>query len=254
MLPVERQNRILKFARRDGTVRTIDLARDFDVAEETIRRDLDFLSRRGHLKRTHGGAIDISATLAELPHDERESQQLEEKAAIAKEAIRLIAPGETILLDASSTALQIALALPPSLPVRVVSYSLAVTERLTGQENVEIVQLGGVYDARGRRFSGLLTEMSLRALRIDRFFFSSGGLDPVRGFSEPNAEQASLKRAMLEHSAWNCAVIDHTKMGAQAEFFFAKPEEVAVVITDGQSKNYGKTYLKNPPFTLCYSR
>lgn len=254
MLPVERQNRILKLARRDGTVRTIDLAKDFDVAEETIRRDLDFLSRRGHLKRTHGGAIDISAPLAELPYAERETRQLEEKIAIAKEAVRLICPGETILLDASSTALQIASNLPTTLPVRVVSYSLAVIERLTGHENVEMVQLGGVYEPRGRRYSGMLTDMALRSIRIDRFFFSGGGLDPIRGFSEPNPEQARLKRVMLEHSAWNCALVDHTKLGAQSDFFFAKPEEVAVVITDREGKTFAKTHLKNPPFTLRYSR
>lgn len=252
MLPVERQNRILKLARTHGTVRTIDLARDFDVAEETIRRDLDFLARVGHLRRTHGGAMDNSAPLAELPYSERESRQLDEKTAIAKEAVRLISPNETLLFDASSTALQLASHLPIGVPLRVVSHSIAVMDRLAGHEAIELVQLGGVYEPRGRRYNGLLTELALRALRIDRFFFSAGGCDPVRGLSEPNAEQARLKRAMLEHSAWNCALVDHTKMGGQDDFFFAQLHEINVLVTDGKSRGYAKANFKNRPFTLKF--
>lgn len=254
MLPVERQNRILKLARTNGTVRTIDLARDFDVAEETIRRDLDFLSRRGHLKRTHGGAMDNSAPLAELPYSERESRQLDEKTAIAKEAIRLILPGETILIDASSTALQLVSHIPVGLPLRVVSHSIAVMERLAGHESVELIQLGGVYEPRGRRYSGMLTELSLRALRIDRFFFSASGLDPLRGLSDPNSEQARLKRVMIEHATWNCALIDHTKMGGQDDFFFAQLHDVNAVVTDGKARGYAKANFKSIPFDLKFSR
>lgn len=254
MLPVERQNRILKLARREGTVRTIDLARDFEVAEETIRRDLDFLSKRGHLKRTHGGAMDVSAPLAELPYLERETQQLEEKVAIAKDAASLLAAGETILLDTSSTALQLASHIPLGMPLRVVTHSVAVIERLMHQDDVELIQLGGIYEARGRRYSGSMTEMGVRSLKIDRFFYSGGGLDPVRGISEPNPEQARLKRVMLEHAIWNCLLIDHTKLGHQTDHFFARPEEVHSVITDTGGAAYAKEHLAKVPFEVRVAR
>src|SRR5690606_34935061 len=99
MLAAERQRRILEICRRDGNVRTTDLARDFDVTEETIRRDLDSLSKRGHLLRTHGGAMDPSVSLAEPSHNERQARQSAEKEAIAAEAATWLSPGETILLD-----------------------------------------------------------------------------------------------------------------------------------------------------------
>jgi len=254
MLPAERQSRILKLARRDGTVRTIDLAKEFEVAEETIRRDLDLLARLGHLRRTHGGAMDTSAPLAELPYSERQARQLDEKIAIAREATRFLMAGETILLDASSTALELASNLPLGLPLRIVSYSLPVVERLAGQDAIELVQLGGTYEARGRRYSGQLTELALRALRIDRFFYSGAGLDPVRGVSEPNPEQSRLKRVMIEHSEWNCALIDHTKLGKQADFFFARPEEIDQVITDREGQVFASRLPARPGFQLACSR
>ncbi len=254
MLAAERQRRILDLARRDGTVRTTDLARDFGVTEETIRRDLDLLGRRGHLRRTHGGAMDASAMLAEPSYTERQARQLEEKIAIAREAVKLLSPGDTILLDASSTALELASHLPDGMPLRVITYSLAVVERLAAREDVEMIQLGGIYEPRGRRFSGLLTESSLRALRVDRFFFSGGGLDPVRGISEPNPEQARIKRLSLEHSAWNCALIDHSKLGVQTDFFFAAPSEIDAVVTDRGAKHFAKTHLKSTPYDLRIAR
>ena len=255
MLAAERQRKILERVRRDGTVRTTDLAKDFIVTEETIRRDLDLLGRRGHLRRTHGGAMDATAPLGELSQTEREARQLDEKISIGREAVRLVCPRETILLDASTTALEFAGQLPGDIPLRVVTYSLAAIERLAAQEsNLELIQLGGTYEPRGRRFSGMLTESALRALRIDRFFFSGGGLDPARGISEPNPEQARLKRLMLKHAEWSCVLLDHTKFGVQTDFYFAAPEEVNAVITDRGSKIYSKTHLKDVPYELKFAR
>ena len=125
---------------------------------------------------------------------------------------------------------------------------------LAGRGDLELVQLGGTYEARGRRFSGMLTESALRLLKIDRFFFSGAGIDPSQGISEPNPEQARLKRMMIELSAWNCALVDHSKLGVKADHFFATPQDLDVVVTDRDSKAYAKTYLKDPPYELKFAR
>jgi DeoR/GlpR family transcriptional regulator of sugar metabolism len=253
MIPLERQRRILENARREGTVRTVELAREFAVTEETIRRDLDLLTRRGRLRRTHGGAVDPAALLAgmartELSHAERGVRQLAEKQAIARAAVTFIGPGETILLDASSTALELASLLPSGLSLRLVTYSLAVAERLAAVEDVELVQLGGTFDRRGRRFSGILTEMGLRTLRIDRFFFSGGGFHPCQGVGEPNPDQARLKSLMLAQAAWSCAMLDHTKFGAKTDHFFAPIDSFHVLVTDAAGAGELRPFGKSPPF------
>lgn len=254
MLAVERQHRILEIARRDGTVRTTGLAADFEVTEETIRRDLDHLTRRGQLRRTHGGAMDIAASMGELSQSERETRQLEEKRAIARVAAGLIHEGETLLLDASTSAVELASWLPERIGLRVVTYSLAVVERLAGRDDVELIQLGGVYDRRGRRFSGMLTEMALRSLRIDRFFFSGGGYDAKLGVGEPNPDQARLKRMMLEHAQWSCALLDSSKLGASSDHYFAKPDEFQALVTDNGGDHFAETELGKTPFELHFSR
>lgn len=254
MLAAERQRRILELARKNGTVRTTELAGDFEVTEETIRRDLDFLARVGHLRRTHGGAMDSTVALGELSQSEREGRQLEEKVAIGREAASLVKEGETLLLDASSTALEFASQLPDGMPLRVVTYSLAVVERLAAREDIELIELGGSYERRGRRFSGMLTEAAVRMLRIDRFFFSGGGFDPKLGIGEPNPDQAALKRMMLEHANWSCALMDSTKLGAPTDHFFAKPDELGAMVCDKGGKVFAKKHLIVTPFDLHFGR
>jgi DeoR/GlpR family transcriptional regulator of sugar metabolism len=241
MLAIERHRRILEEARREGAVRTQELATILGVAEETVRRDLDALSRQGLLNRMHGGAADVSMIFNEYSQHEREAQQAAEKTAIAKVAIKYIKDHETILLDASSTALELARQLPEGKSLRVVTYAHAVVEKLAIRSDVELILLGGTYEAKGRRFRGMLTEMGVRALRIDRFFFSGGGYHAARGVGEPSAEEARLKATIIAHADWKCALLDHTKLGRITDHFFAKPSEIDMLITDSQGADFCKS-------------
>ncbi|GAA5483520.1 DeoR/GlpR family DNA-binding transcription regulator [Haloferula sargassicola] len=250
MLPAERHQAILNRATESGTVRTTDLARHFGVAEETIRRDLDLLAKRGLLNRAHGGALAPSAGLPELSQHEREGLQAQEKQHLASLAAALVSEGETILLDASSTALELAARLPAGL--KVVTYSLAVTERLASRQDLELVQLGGTYEAKGRRFSGLITENAVLSLRIDRFFFSGRGMDLDRGVSEPNPDQARLKSLMLRHASWSCALLDHTKLGLRSDYFFARPSEIDAVVTDPGAQPFFRGKSSTLPFRVSW--
>jgi DeoR/GlpR family transcriptional regulator of sugar metabolism len=238
MLAIERQRRILENVSRDGTVRTQELSLALGVAEETVRRDLDALARQGLLRRTYGGAADLSMGFHEYSQNEREARQAEEKAVIAKIAAKQIQIEETIMLDASSTALELARHLPDGLKLRVLTYSQAVVEKLAMRTDLELILLGGIYEPKGRRFMGMLTEMGARAFRIDRFFFSGDGYDPELGIGEPNPEESRLKATVMSHAKWRCALLDHTKLGKATDHFFVKPGELDLLITDELSKDF----------------
>lgn len=238
MLAAERQNLILQRSQFEGTVRTTGLAKDLGVTEETIRRDLEKMAGAGLVQRIHGGATALDFAGREFAHSDREDFQRDEKNAIAREAASLIQAEETILLDGSSTAYQLAACLPDDLAIRVVTYSLAVIEKLQGHPCVELIALGGAYDANGRRFGGLLVEQNLSSFRIDRFFFSGKGFRDAQGASEANEEQARLKQFALRYSDWSCLLLDHTKLGVSSNYFFARAHELSALITDEESENY----------------
>ena len=241
MLAIERQRKILEAARRDGAVRTQELSSTLKVTEETIRRDLDALARQRLLHRTHGGATEISMAMHELPQSEREGRQASEKTVIGKLAAKQVGMNETIALDASSTAIEFARHLPEGHRLRIVSYAQDVIERLAIRNDLELVLLGGTYEPEGKRFGGMLTEMGIRSMRIDRFFFSGGGFDKILGIGEPNPDEARLKATIMAHAKWKCAMLDHTKLGLETDHYFVKPSEIDLLVTDAAGGKYFNT-------------
>jgi len=90
--------------------------------------------------------------------------------------------------------------------------------------------------------------MGVRALRIDRFFFSGGGFDPSLGIGEPNPEEARLKATIIAHAGWKCAMLDHTKLGEKTDHYFVRPDQIDLLVTDAGGADYcRKGKLKGIP-------
>ena len=236
MLAAKRHIEILRHVEERGTVRTTDLAAEFKVAEETIRRDLDRLHEAGSIVRVHGGARSPDFGKREIHRDERERHFLDEKRAIAEAALTLIKDGETLLIDASSSALQFARLLPAQRRgLKVVTYSLVVANLLSTWAEVELIVLGGRFDPASGSMVGLQTLEALASLRIDRAFFSCKGIDTDRGLSEAREDHAHLKRALLAQAEQRVLLADHTKFGVRSNFFFGDISRLSALVTDAKT-------------------
>ncbi len=64
MIARQRHRPIVRHVLGQGAARVSDLARAFDVTQETIRRDLRRLAKQGVLARTRGGAANNSMMLS----------------------------------------------------------------------------------------------------------------------------------------------------------------------------------------------
>ena len=67
---------------RQGRVVISDLSRHFKVSSVTARADINALSKRDLLVRSHGGAIRKADVAVDFPLDVKESQHHEEKVRI----------------------------------------------------------------------------------------------------------------------------------------------------------------------------
>lgn len=230
MIPQQRQRAILEAVARQGAARTQDLAERFQVTVETIRRDLETLHQEGLLVRTHGGAIAGDHPTLEQNTRERQVIRLAEKRALASRAVTHIQPRDIVFLDASSTALQIALQLP-DLELTVVTHSLDVLESLEDRRGVKLIGTGGHYARLSRSFVGKVALETARRYHIRKFFFSGNGIDLERGLSESNEEQAELKSELIALAERCYFLSDSSKTGHRAAYFFAPPEAIDVWIT-----------------------
>ena len=89
MLAIERRNAILSVLREDKHVVVSELAKAFEVSEETVRRDLDKLEKEGLVVKTYGGAVMSENNSVELPYVVRKKANVTAKQKIAELAAEL---------------------------------------------------------------------------------------------------------------------------------------------------------------------
>ncbi|MDP0499936.1 MAG: DeoR/GlpR family DNA-binding transcription regulator [Verrucomicrobiota bacterium JB022] len=231
MLASQRHQTILETLQLEGAVRTTLLAERLGVTEETVRKDLLKLEETGKLKRTHGGAVLDLALDRELDYQEREGQQIKEKAKISRRALQLIKPRSCIFLDASSTALALARLLPDQ-ELTVITHAQKIVTQLSHLSQVNLILLGGNLDRRSLSFTGPATMDMARRYRIDQIFFSCRGLHRTRGLSEATEPQAAFKRFLFEQADEVILLADHYKFGLSSSYYFAGCDQLDVVVTD----------------------
>jgi DeoR family fructose operon transcriptional repressor len=223
-----RQQQILDRMALYGEVKLAELKETFDVAEMTLRRDLEKLEQMGLLKRTFGGAILIGKDIALL---ERTGVLIDEKMKIGLQAVKLIQPGDSIFIDGGSTTLQIAKCLKPNMNITVVTNALNVAAELQGKQ-ISTIVVGGILLEKTSTLVGPLACDSLAKMAFDRVFIGTTGATIRHGFSNSNMHEAEIKRFVIEQAAEVNIVMDHTKFGMKDLFSFASLNAVDRIITD----------------------
>lgn len=231
MLAPQRQQIILSLIEDRGAVRTVDLAEEFSVTDETIRRDLQALEVSQQLKRIHGGASSLTGRPRLQSFNERQDLHVAAKTAIAQAALDHIQPGRTYAFDSSTTAFALVSRLP-DLPYRVVTNSFAVLEHVTRLQEVEVISVGGRYHPKTHTFVGGETIDVLRRHNVHTAFVSCIGYDPKRGASEGFEEQATFKMRLAQFAENVVLLMDSSKLNQRSEYFFADPAEITEIITD----------------------
>jgi DeoR family fructose operon transcriptional repressor len=231
MFSEQRRQRILEILKAEQFVRISRLEQVLNASQASIRRDLRALEEAGLLKRAHGGASSNQAAGFELPLVQKEDRFKAEKAAIAKVAVGLIADGETVMLDAGSTTLQIARQLKQRRNMKVVTNAVNVAWELSSSE-VEVTLTGGTLRRNTLALVGPLAGNTLASLHVDKLFLATNGIDLKHGLTSPNLVEAQTKKAMLDSAREVILVADHSKFGRIAFTQVCRLDRVHCVITD----------------------
>jgi DeoR/GlpR family transcriptional regulator of sugar metabolism len=208
-LPRERQERILERLRQHGRVVAADLAVEFRVSEDSIRRDLRELAARSLCKRVYGGALLMTHV---APLAERRREHVERKRALAALAASLVTPRQILFIDAGSTNSAIASALPEGYDLTVVTNAPDVALAVIGRRGFEVLTIGGRIDP---QIGGAIGSMALRqiqGIRADLCFPGVCAADAQTGLWTYDAEEVVLKRTMIEASGETVVVATREKL------------------------------------------
>ena len=233
MTAYERRQSILERLRRDPGIRVVELAEAFNVSEGTIRNDLDALEEEGRLERVHGGAVlRERKDLKNTNFTDRHKINVEQKQKIGRCAAESIEDGESILLDASSTAYYLGLALESKSRLRVVTNGLDVARLMARDPTHTVILIGGILNPEGSSVTGLFSEMLIEELRIQKAFVSASGFSLERGMTEVHLQEAILKRKVIDSAVEVIALVDSSKFGKEDLTPFARIKDIHHLLTD----------------------
>lgn len=232
MLVAERHQKIIELINERNSIRVTELSHIFSKTEETIRRDLEKLESQGKLIRSHGGAISVGEPEnLEVSYEERELTNVKEKKQIANEAVKHVIEGDKIMLDASTTAWYMAIALP-NITITVLTNSIKVATELSSKDKITVISTGGILRSNSLSYIGPLAESSLETYHVNKAFISCKAFHLERGMSESNEQQARVKELMIKNADVVYIMIDYSKFGVQAFTRLSKLEMIDYIVTD----------------------
>ncbi len=233
MLAIERRKKITQIINENKSILVTELSKLFEVTEETIRRDLEKLEKQGILVRTYGGATLVEEIAGEVPAEQRQVINSEGKDIIALEASKLIKDGETIFLDASTTAYFMAKYIKSLKNITVITNSNKVVIELMDCENVKVVSTGGTFTKNNMSFVGRVAENTIKNNYFaSKAFISCQGVTLKRGFTDQNEHETEIKKAMIKCSDYVIVLCDHSKLGKLSCCKVAELSEADCFITD----------------------
>jgi DeoR family transcriptional regulator of aga operon/DeoR family fructose operon transcriptional repressor len=234
----ERQEHIARIVEEHGRARVAELAVRFGVSTVTIRKDLLALEADRRLVRTHGGAIVVDRSRAELAFDVRERLQPDEKATIGAAAADLVQDGESIVMDASTTALYVARELKRRhgwTHLTVITNGLRLASDLAGYPGIAVLMLGGRVRWEALSVVGQLGDGLFSRINVQKAFVGAAGFTIDSGLSDATEEEAQIKRSMVAAARQVIAIVDHTKWERAAFATFCTTDEISTVLTDGSA-------------------
>jgi len=234
----ERQQHIARSVEEHGRVRVTDLAERFDVSEVTIRKDLRVLETEGRVVRAHGGALAPSRSQPERAFEVRERLERIEKERIGAAAAALVIDGESIALDASTTALAMARHLKARgrwVHLTVITNGLRIASELAGYRGITVAMPGGFVRSEAMSVVGPLGSGLLEQVNIQKAFMGGAGYTVETGLSDATDEEAQIKRLIVAAATEVVALIDHTKWGRAAFATFCPTESLTTVVTDEEA-------------------
>ena len=231
----ERQEHIARIVEEHGRARVADLARQFDVSAVTIRKDLLVLETEQRLVRAHGGAIAIDRSRPELAFDIRERLQADEKLRIGAAAAALVHDGESIVMDASTTALSVARHIKARgawSQLTIITNGLRIASELAGHPGLTVLMLGGRVRWEALSVVGQLGDGLFSRINVQKAFLGAAGFTLESGLSDATDEEAQIKRSMVAAAREVIAIVDHTKWERAAFATFCAVDQVGTVLTD----------------------
>lgn len=233
LLPDERHRIIRERLALGEHVLAVELARELEASEDTIRRDLRELASLGVCQRVYGGALPVSPASGSFSI--RQKQRAGSKVALGRAAATMIGQEQVIFLDAGTTNLEIARSLPNRAKLTVATNSPAIAMELISRSYITLVMIGGLVDTQAGAALGARAIRDVQSISIDISFLGACAVSDQAGVRAFIFEDAEFKQALVVASRAIAVAATTEKLGTTAPFHVALSSDVDLLIVEADA-------------------
>lgn len=251
MFGIERRQKIAEILQKEDKVYVAALSVLFEVTEETVRRDLDKLEQEGIVTRTHGGAVLNRHTNEDLPYVTRTSINQNSKLKMAALVAAMIQNGDTLMVDASSSCMEVVNALTSKSNVTIITNSVRIPYEFNNSQ-FYIISTGGVLRGNSFAFIGPSAQTNIENYFVDTAIMSCKGLTFDKGILESNEPESEIKRLMIKQAERVILLADSTKFGKTAFMKMFDFDMIDTLVTDEDPGKEWVEFLATRQVSLLY--
>lgn len=248
MLAEQRYIKIMEKLSNEEIVKTSQLKVELNASSETIRKDLAYLEKTGHLVRVHGGAM-IKTPTAKAKQEDfvsfgvRQSQNTDMKMSIALAATSLIKEGQSIALDSGTTSFEVAKILKQKFNnLTIITNSLMNAIELVDKPGFTIITTGGILTPDEHSFISDFATLILDHVNIDTMFLTTCGVSLKNGVTDQRIDEVKIHNKMMQASKQVIVLADSTKFEEVSLIRVCDLKDISVIVTD---KNIDSTLAYN---------
>lgn len=229
----DREKRILEILLKEKKVFVKELAKRLYASEPSIRRDLASLEEQSLLKRIHGGAVlDESNNVdIRIPFILRELEQSDAKIIMAQKAAELVQDGDTVMLDASSSAYSLIPFLSNKSQLTVITSGVKALTKL-GEHHISVFSTGGELLPASFSLVGNDAHQMIENYNADIAFFSCRGLSLDGIATDFSIEENLVRQKMMERAAKKVLLCDSKKIGKKFMHNLCRIQDIDAVISE----------------------
>lgn len=228
----DRFDKILEILAKNHSVQIRSLARELDVSNETIRRDLLELQSQSLLRCVRGGAVLDNQTTGEYDIYVRTKTSPVEKEAICRRAIELIDDGDSIAIEASTTTLTMGSLMAEKNGLTVITNSIYIGNEVAKNPSNTVIIAGGILNSEAQKNMGSMTVSAFRGIRVDKGLFSVSGLSAEFGVTEYNEGEADVVKAIVDVAKYSIILSDYLKFNTVGFMKTCDLNQVDTIVTD----------------------
>ena len=228
----QREEEIMAILKMDHYATVDYLAEKLFISASSIRRDLTNLEMKGYVRRSYGGVTLADQPMSAAPFPMRRQENRQEKMAIVRNAVGLIAPGTSIFIDSSTTALNFGFVLEPELKITVFTNNMQLACHLASK-HIKTYAAGGLVS----EYDNVVTTGSyalgmLGNIYVDQMFFTCTALGYDGQITDVDENETVVRKFMLSHSSERIFLCSKERLGKQSRHKVATLDSVEYIVSD----------------------